>query len=453
MTVDRRLRGAVHRHRGGLAFESHGRKRLEIPPPPGRGKRGLIAEDVPFGGLHQAGGKIDHVADHRVLAAPAIADDAAKHPAARDAHRARPPERRKAGLDVHGCQDAAEFIVFVRQGRQAQRRDEGDAFVVRAQLVDAALVAVERGLQGLHHALRFGQRRLTSQLREVDEQHRQPAEFPQPICMPAFEPLVNRRRDVAQDLRLRRLIEFRNLLRLERRIGRQGLQPQLAAGEPPAQGGIGQKFQCIRSQNNVAAVGGVRGVRGFGDRTSGDHIFPSPEHPAHARRADFPGADADAERQLVPIFGFAVAQSALSRQPAASRRLHRIGEFSLGSRPDGEQRIAGKLDDVSTGRHHNFDEVAEIVIEGLRQFLHTGGAALTQPFTQAGEPGNIGEQHRPGEQVLPRSQLIAVAVGQLPEHFQREEPRKIISTGSCGHHAGPLHGRWEEESRPPAMPD
>ena len=192
------------------------------------GKRRLIAEDASLGGLHQPGGEIDHVADHRVFAAAAVADDPAKHSAARHADGTPPAQLREAGPDVERREHAAERIVFMGQRRQAHRRHEGDAFVVRAQLVDAALVAVQPRLQGLHHLLRRGERRLMIEVGQADEQHRQPAKLPQPVRMPHVEPLVNRRGNIAENFGLGGRIEFGNLLRLERWIRLHLLQPHLA---------------------------------------------------------------------------------------------------------------------------------------------------------------------------------------------------------------------------------
>jgi hypothetical protein len=75
----------VDRDRLGLSLHGERRELVERDSPP-RGLAGRrIAEDVPLGGLHEAGGEVHDVAHAGVLAPALAPDDPAERPPRRDA--------------------------------------------------------------------------------------------------------------------------------------------------------------------------------------------------------------------------------------------------------------------------------------------------------------------------------------------------------------------------------
>ena len=95
-----------------------------------------------LGGLHQARREVDDVSHHRIFAALRVADRAAEGQAAGDADAAFVACRNQHLAHGHGRAHRALRIINMAQRRQAEYCDQRSAFVVDADLVDAALEAV-----------------------------------------------------------------------------------------------------------------------------------------------------------------------------------------------------------------------------------------------------------------------------------------------------------------------
>src|SRR5204863_4517336 len=102
--------------------------------------RGRLTQNVVGRGLHQARGQIDHVADQRVFASPAVANGTAEHASRGDADSRLPAERLQASADGQGHLCSARRVIFMRQRWQAERSDKRDALVVYVQLVNAPFI-------------------------------------------------------------------------------------------------------------------------------------------------------------------------------------------------------------------------------------------------------------------------------------------------------------------------
>ena len=139
--------------------------------------RAGITQNRILRGLHEARGKIYRIAHDGVFPARLAANDAAVDATGGYADGTLDVDRAKGGLDVHRRFYTAQRIVFVRQRWQAERCEHRNAFVVDGEFVDAAFEAVTRFLQGTHGFLSDLDVGVVGELRQVDEENRQPAQF------------------------------------------------------------------------------------------------------------------------------------------------------------------------------------------------------------------------------------------------------------------------------------
>src|SRR6185369_11570896 len=75
---------------------------------------------------------------------------------------------------------AAYGIIFMRERRQSQRGNDGDAFIVHIDLVDTAFIAIHRTLDETRQILSFCQFSVLVNARQTDEEH---SDTPQ-LCDP-----------------------------------------------------------------------------------------------------------------------------------------------------------------------------------------------------------------------------------------------------------------------------
>ena len=94
-------------------------------------------------------------------------------------------------------------IVYMAQRRQAQHCNERGALVIDADLVNAALEAIQRHLQGLHRAVGVSHWRVGIERRQIHEDHRQAALLAQPVGLVSIETRANCAGNVASECRCR----------------------------------------------------------------------------------------------------------------------------------------------------------------------------------------------------------------------------------------------------------
>jgi hypothetical protein len=61
--------------------------------------------------------------------------------------------------------------------------------------------------------------------------------------------------------------------------------------------------------------------------------------------------------------------------------------------PHGQHRIAGKLDHITTMLMDDFDELAEVVVQMLSEYLCARWPLDSKLLGKCGKPGDIREQH------------------------------------------------------------
>ena len=132
------------------AFDQNGRQGFEIKTTVRRRPGRLVAQQaaVPwrFCCLHEACGEVNDVPHDGIFTPPCVADGATKCEPGGNADGAFMASSSKTLTHGDGGAHRALGIVHVAQRRQAQHCDERGALVVDADLIDAALEAIERHL-------------------------------------------------------------------------------------------------------------------------------------------------------------------------------------------------------------------------------------------------------------------------------------------------------------------
>ena len=132
-----------------------------------------VDQNAAVGVLHEAGGKVHLVAHDGVLLTHLAADGAAVHATRGDADAAAQLQLVQHAMHGERGKGTARRVVFMGKRWQAQRGNQGHAFVVHRQLVDAAFKGkIQRLLQAAHGGLSDFQRRVVANVGQIDKQNR-----------------------------------------------------------------------------------------------------------------------------------------------------------------------------------------------------------------------------------------------------------------------------------------
>jgi hypothetical protein len=149
----------------------------------------------------------------------------------------------------------------------------------------------------------------------------------------------------------------------------------------------------LRADDDRTRLGLGGGERGLDHRRADHDRLPAVVDPAEADEEDVPRADADFQVQPVPLGGgerrqgFLNAQAALGGQPRGPREV-----VYARRRPEGEQGVAGELDHVTAVGLDRLDELAEVGVENLGEFLDPVRPARAELLAQRREARDVGEE-------------------------------------------------------------
>ena len=408
----------VDRHRVGPALDPHRREGLEGQGGAGRLGGGGVAEHALARLLHQPGGQVHHPAQHGVLAPPAAPDRAAE--GAAGGHPDRDPAAAGGQGLAHGQGglDAPGRVVLVGQGRQPERRHQGGALLVDAELVDAALVAVQGALEGHHHLLGLVQAGPVVQVGQVGEHHRDLAQLGQPLLVAGDHRGQHRPGQVGGDQR--------GAGRGRRRRPGGGRRRRLAAEV------VLQQVHGRPGEHHLPGPGPLGGAGRLRHRRPGDQQLPPLPLAPDVQHHHLAGPDPDAQGQGQPLGRPRTAQRRLHGLGAAGR--HRRGrgqpppvEVPGRRRPAGQQRVPGELEHVPAGPGDQLQQRLERPVEQPPQLLGPTRPPLGQPLGDGREPGDVGQQQRPRHPVGMRPTGPLRRLGQPPH----QPPGRKLASASA----------------------
>jgi hypothetical protein len=101
-------------------------------------------------------------------------------------------------------------------------------------------------------------------------------------------------------------------------------------------------------------------------------------------------------------------------------------------RPEGKQRVAGELDDITAVVDDQLDQSAKATVQQLGQLFDTARPTARQPLGQGREARDVREQHRRGQSLAFRLMpgLLAAhhASGGQRRHVAGERERLVAVT-------------------------
>lgn len=152
----------------------------------------------------------------------------------------------------------------------------------------------------------------------------------------------------------------------------------------------------FRGQRHLAGAHGPRGGRQAGDRLAEQHGLPAVALAAQVREGQVARPDADLEGEGERESGQGgrgpslEGEAALHGPPGQPcRRLRPIAPV-----PDGQDGVAGELDDIAAVRAHQVDDRAEEGVEVVRQNFGAFGTRFREPLRERGEAGYVSQQDR-----------------------------------------------------------
>jgi hypothetical protein len=369
---------------------------------PGRG----IADDVVEGRGHEAGGKVYHPADHRVLATQVAADRAAERPPGSDTDGVAHPEPAKFRLDPKRRLDGTDGVVLVGDGREAEGGHQRRALIVDAELVDRALVLVQRRLHGTdqvvcppHCAWRD-----VIQVREPQEQHADVAQLRQPGALAGVQPSQDRAGYVASQRRTCHLPGGRDHRRrcCSERLDRGNAQGNClpgACGQLLAGADVTHLVERLGGEHHITRSREMFDGTRLGYRRPTDHELPAVELTTQVRGRHLACSDPDPNRQVRPSRQLAGMEDPLHGQPTAGG-LSCHPRQTLVGRPEGKQRVASELHHIAAVVGDQLDQLAKAAVQQLGELLDTASTGLRKPLSERRKARYVGEQDRRGELLI-----------------------------------------------------
>ncbi len=353
------------------------------------------------GGLHEAGGEVHRIADHRVLAPGVRADLATVDRAGGDSGLERPPglpEQLQAA--VHG----ALLVVLVADGR-AEEGDQQAALVAGGHLAKVAAIAVDhphgRGQVALHGGHRSGVVR--GELRQPDEGDGDLAVLVHEIAPAGPQPLGDGRVEEGGQPARPTIVQVPQR-RWPRWLHLPDPPAQAADNAPPAPTlqhlGAQTVIEHAAVHDDLAAAGVLLGRGRAVEGRPREHALEPDRRVPH-----------DGEQQR------AGGQTGLHRQPegpgpggdgaeAGHRGLHveRALDRPSRGRPAGPagpavvaehggQRIPGELHHAAAIARDAVGHGAEPAVQDPGQLLGAVAAGSRQRLAHGGEAHDVGEQH------------------------------------------------------------
>ena len=155
-----------------------------------------------------------------------------------------------------------------------------------------------------------------------------------------------------------------------------------------------EKDERLRRGNHLPGFGLLYGQAKRDQRRSCHQVLPAAAYASHGRHHDLSRPQSHAHREVHALVHFIAVEFGLQVQ--ATLRGTARGGWQVLVRviggPGRQQGIAGELDNIAPVGSDGADELSEVFVEQVTQFLRTDRATLTEARCQGSRAGDIGKE-------------------------------------------------------------
>jgi hypothetical protein len=385
--------------------------------------RAVDEELARLGGLHEARGEVDRVADHRVLASGVRADLTTVDGAGGDAGPERPTRQLE---QLQAAVDRPLLVVLVAD-RGAEARDQQAALVAGGDLAEMTTVAVDHPDSGGQEALQRGDRPqvVRGKLRDPDEGDRDLAVFVHELAPSRAQPLGDGRMEEGGQPPRRALVDRGEWGWPHRR----DRFAQAADHRPRAPALQDVDAETVLEQvvvhDDLATPGVLLGPCRSVERRSREHVAEPDGRVSHDGDQQRTGSDAGLHRQLERPCprrdGLEARHLGLHVERAADGSALRF-LTGVGVTPeDGGQRVAGEFRHRTAIERDKTGHGIEPAIQDPRQLLGSVRAGIRQRLAQRREARDVDEQHHGVRGVTVADRRLVRVPEQRPDHVVGHE--------------------------------